>query len=73
MSGGDTASRAPGGEQKCDMLGELKLFGMKGVHDETLATAIKRKHEPQRRGFSGSAACDLTTGDRGGTPTDRRS
>jgi DNA replication protein DnaC len=31
-----------------DMMGELKLFGMKGAYDETLATAIKRKHEPQR-------------------------
>ena len=30
------------------MMGELKLFGMKGAYDETLATAIKRKHEPQR-------------------------
>src|SRR4051795_2272860 len=31
-----------------DMMGELKLFGMKGAYDETPATAIKRKHEPQR-------------------------
>src|ERR1700686_1463112 len=31
-----------------DMMGELKLFGMKGAYDETLATGIKRKHEPQR-------------------------
>jgi len=31
-----------------DMMGELKLFGMKGAYDETLASAIKRKHEPQR-------------------------
>ena len=31
-----------------DMMGELKLFGMRGVYDETLATALKRKHEPQR-------------------------
>jgi DNA replication protein DnaC len=31
-----------------DMMGQLKLFGMKNVYDETLATAIKRKHEPQR-------------------------
>ncbi len=31
-----------------DMMGELKLFGMKGAYDETCATAIKRKHEPQR-------------------------
>jgi DNA replication protein DnaC len=31
-----------------DMMGELKLFGMKGAYDETLATAIKRKHEPQQ-------------------------
>ena len=31
-----------------DMMGSLKLYGMKGAYDETLATAIKRKHEPQR-------------------------
>ena len=30
------------------MMGELKLFGMKAAFDETLATALKRKHEPQR-------------------------
>jgi DNA replication protein DnaC len=30
------------------MMGTLKLFGMKTAYDETLATAIKRKHEPQR-------------------------
>jgi hypothetical protein len=28
-----------------DMMGELKLFGMKGAYDETPATAIKRKHD----------------------------
>ena len=31
-----------------DMMGALKLYGMKGAYDETLAAAIKRKHEPQR-------------------------
>ena len=31
-----------------DMMGELKLFGMKAAYDETLATALKRKYEPQR-------------------------
>ena len=31
-----------------DMMGALKLYGMKGAYDETLAIAIKRKHEPQR-------------------------
>ena len=31
-----------------DMMGELKLFGMKAAYDETLATALKRKHEPQQ-------------------------
>jgi hypothetical protein len=30
------------------MMGELKLFGMKAAYDETLAVAVKRKHEPQR-------------------------
>ena len=31
-----------------DMMGELKLYGMQAAYDETLATALKRKHEPQR-------------------------
>jgi hypothetical protein len=38
------ASRAPARI----MMGELKLYGMKGAYDETLATALKRKHEPQQ-------------------------
>ena len=28
-----------------DMMGELKLYGMKAAYDETLAAALKRKHE----------------------------
>ena len=31
-----------------DMMAELKLYGMKAAYDETLATALKRQHEPQR-------------------------
>ena len=31
-----------------DMMTGLKLYGMRSAYDETLATAIKRKHEPQR-------------------------
>src|SRR5256885_6723321 len=31
-----------------DMMGELKLYGMKAAYDETLAVAVKRQHEPQR-------------------------
>jgi len=29
-------------------MGELKLYGMRAAFDETLATAVKRQHEPQR-------------------------
>jgi DNA replication protein DnaC len=29
-------------------MGELKLYGMKAAFDETIATAVKRQHEPQR-------------------------
>ena len=29
-------------------MGELKLHGMKAAFDEIIATAIKRRHEPQR-------------------------
>ena len=31
-----------------DLMGELRLFGMKNADDEILATALKRRHEPQR-------------------------
>jgi DNA replication protein DnaC len=31
-----------------DMMGTLKLYGMKAAYDETLAFAVKRSHEPQR-------------------------
>ena len=31
-----------------DMMAELRLFGMRAAYDETLATALKRQHEPQR-------------------------
>ena len=31
-----------------DLMGELKLYGMKAAYDEIMATAVKRQHEPQR-------------------------
>src|SRR6202046_14016 len=31
-----------------DMMSGLKLYGMRSAYDETLATALKRKHESQR-------------------------
>src|ERR1700757_3502430 len=31
-----------------DLMSGLKLYGMRSAYDETLATALKRKHEPQR-------------------------
>jgi hypothetical protein len=34
--------------QVLDMMGDLKLYGMRTAYDETLAAAVKRKHEPQR-------------------------
>src|SRR6266851_1335778 len=34
--------------QLFDLMGELKLYGMKTAFDEIMATAIKRQHEPQR-------------------------
>jgi DNA replication protein DnaC len=34
--------------QVLDMMGELKLYGMKAAYDETLSVAVKRQHEPQR-------------------------
>ena len=34
--------------QLFDLMGELKLYGMKAAFDEIMATAIKRQREPQR-------------------------
>ena len=31
-----------------DLMGELKLYGMKAAFDEIMATAVKSQHEPQR-------------------------
>ena len=31
-----------------EMMGELKLYGMKSAYDEICATALERQHEPQR-------------------------
>src|SRR5271165_3520184 len=32
-----------------DMMSSLKLYGMRSAYDETLATALKRKHAALRR------------------------
>ena len=34
--------------QLLDLMGELKLYGMKAAYDEVMTTAVKRQHEPQR-------------------------
>lgn len=34
--------------QLFDLMGELKLYGMKAAFDEIMMTAVKRQHEPQR-------------------------
>src|ERR1700726_5255902 len=34
--------------QLFDLMGQLKLYGMKAAFDEVMATAVKRQHEPQR-------------------------
>jgi len=31
-----------------DLMGTLKLYGMRGAYDEVMATGIKRQHEPPR-------------------------
>ena len=31
-----------------EMMGELKLYGMKSAYDEIYTTAVKRQHEPQQ-------------------------
>ena len=31
-----------------DLMGKLKLFGMRAAFDEIIANGIKRRHEPQR-------------------------
>jgi len=34
--------------QLFDLMGELRLYGMKAAFDDIMATAVKRQHEPQR-------------------------
>ena len=34
--------------QLFELMGELKLYGMKAAFDEIMTTAVKRQHEPQR-------------------------
>ena len=34
--------------QLFELMGQLKLYGMKAAFDEVMGTAIKRQHEPQR-------------------------
>src|SRR5262245_12247135 len=34
--------------QLFDLMGELKLYGMKAAFDEIMTTAVRRQHEPQR-------------------------
>jgi DNA replication protein DnaC len=34
--------------QLFELMGELKLYGMKAAFDEIMATAVKRQHEPQQ-------------------------
>ncbi len=31
-----------------DLMGELKLFGMRGAFNEVMTSGLKRQHEPQR-------------------------
>ncbi|WP_370571127.1 ATP-binding protein, partial [Phaeobacter sp. SYSU ZJ3003] len=34
--------------QVLDAMSQLKVYGMKAAYDETIATAVKRQHEPQQ-------------------------
>ena len=34
--------------QVLDVMGQLKLYGMKAAYDEIIATAVKRQHEPRK-------------------------
>ena len=34
--------------QVLDLMGELKLYGMRQAYDEVMAVSIKRQHEPPR-------------------------
>ena len=47
--------------QLFDLMGELKLFGMKAAFDEIMATAVKRQHEPQRASLTTAISSRLAT------------
>jgi hypothetical protein len=49
-----------------DLMSGLKLYGMRSAYDETLATALKRKHEPQR--FADKCTQSAQAGLRGDLP-----
>ncbi len=34
--------------QILDLMGELKLFGMRSAYDDVMAVGIKRQHEPSQ-------------------------
>ena len=34
--------------QVLDLMGELKLYGVRSAYDEVMANGIKREHEPPR-------------------------
>ena len=48
------ATTASGGQramertQILDLMGSLKLYGMRSAYDEIMGTALKRQHEPPR-------------------------
>ena len=37
--------------QILDLMGELKLYGMRSAYDDVMATGIKRQHEPPQIGL----------------------
>src|SRR4051812_26852700 len=41
-------TRSGGRTQVLELMGTLKLYGMRGAYDEVMATGIKRQHEPPR-------------------------
>jgi hypothetical protein len=47
--------------QLFDLMGELKLYGMKAAYDEIMATAVKHQHEPHRIGGEARSSVTITS------------
>lgn len=54
-----------------NLMGELKLYGMRGAYDEVMTTSIKRQHEPPKTQTNVCSLCNSLTARRSAQGRDR--